>query len=143
MCNLDLLSYYCTVVPPYCCTIILLYHCAVVLPYVVPSYRHAHLGYISECLQENCYLVSPEAQGLAEKAPSKIHCGSWVWTALMATSILCGITQAAFTGTSTLPHHEDSNWESWSKSQLVWHGCSLRENPGNKWACFSHNIARP
>ncbi|SLM35364.1 probable transposable element [Lasallia pustulata] len=70
--------------------------------------RHAHLGYISECLEENCYLVLPEAHALAGKAPSKIHWSSWVRTALTATSILCGITQAAFTGTSTLPHHKDS-----------------------------------
>ena len=69
--------------------------------------RHAHLGYISECLKENCYLVSPEAHSLAGKAPSKIHQSLWVRTALTATSILCGITQVAFTSTSTLPHHKD------------------------------------
>ena len=70
--------------------------------------RHAYLGYISECLEENCYLVSPEAHSLVGKAPSKIHQSLWVWTALMATSILCGIIQAAFTGTSTLLHHKKS-----------------------------------
>ncbi|SLM41272.1 hypothetical protein LPUS_12228 [Lasallia pustulata] len=69
--------------------------------------RHAHLGYISECLEENCYLVSPEAHGLAGKASSKIHRSLWVRTLLTATSILCRIIQAAFTGTSTLPHHKD------------------------------------
>ena len=35
--------------------------------------RHAHLGYISECLEEDCYLVEPEAHELTGKAPTKIH----------------------------------------------------------------------
>ena len=69
--------------------------------------HHAHLGYISECLKENCYLVSPEAHSLAGKASSKIHWSSWVRTALTATSILCGNTQAAFTGNTTLLHYKD------------------------------------
>ncbi|SLM39183.1 hypothetical protein LPUS_09668 [Lasallia pustulata] len=42
--------------------------------------RHAHLGYIAECLKENCYLVSAEAHSLAEKVSSKIHQSSWVQT---------------------------------------------------------------
>ena len=35
--------------------------------------HHAHLEYISECLEEDCYLVKPEAHRLAEKVLTKIH----------------------------------------------------------------------
>ena len=65
--------------------------------------RHAHLGYITECLEEDCYMVSPEAHSLAGKAPTKIHWSSWVWRALTAVSLVSGIAQAAFSGSPPLP----------------------------------------
>ena len=35
--------------------------------------HHVHLEYISECLEEDCYLVEPEAHRLAGKVLTKIH----------------------------------------------------------------------
>ena len=63
--------------------------------------QYVHLGYIAECLEEDCYLVSPEAHGLAGKAPIKIYRGSWVQKALLATTLLSGIAHTAFAGTAT------------------------------------------
>ena len=70
--------------------------------------HHVHLEYILECLEEDCYLMEPEAHGLAGKVLTKIHQGFWVQKALTATSLLAGITEAAFSGTVYAPPTGDS-----------------------------------
>ena len=58
--------------------------------------HHTHLSYITECLEENCYLMLSEAHSLTDKVFTKIHWSSWVWRALTAVSLVSDIVQSAF-----------------------------------------------
>ena len=66
--------------------------------------HHTHLRYVTECLEENCYLIKLNAHELADKVFTKIHWGSWVCKALTAISLLSEITEAAFSDVSNNPH---------------------------------------
>ena len=66
--------------------------------------HHTHLSYITECLEEDCYLMLSEAHSLTGKALTKIHWRSWVWRALTAASLVSDIVQSAFSGSLLVPN---------------------------------------
>ena len=53
--------------------------------------HHAHLSYITECLEKDCYMMSSEAHSLISKILTKIHWSFWVWKTLMTVSLISDI----------------------------------------------------
>ena len=70
--------------------------------------HHTHLSYITECLEENCYLMLSEAHSLVSKVFTKIHWSSWVQRALTAVLLVSDIVQSAFSGSSLVPNSSQS-----------------------------------
>ena len=71
--------------------------------------HHTHLRYVTECFEENCYLIELNAHELSGKVSTKIHWGSWVCKALTVMSLLSEITKAAFLDVTNNSHTLKTN----------------------------------
>ena len=70
---------------------------------------YAHLRYVTECLEKNCYLIELNAHKLTDKVFTKIHWESWVCKTLTVMSLLSEIAEAVFSGALNNSHTLKTN----------------------------------